>query len=244
MDTKNITLEKLFEVGAHFGHQARRWNPRMKDYIYGIVDGVSVFDLAKTRAALIEALETLEKAVKENKTILFVGTKKQGKDKIKEVAEAGGFPYVNERWLGGTLTNFEQMQKTLRKLADMKTKRTNGDYKTYTKKERLLIDRDIEKMERFFGGVTGLTKLPDILFVLDTHKEMGAVKEAIRLEIETVGVVDSNADPNFIDWPIPMNDDASAAVEYLMDLVKQAVTAKPKVVSVKPKVAKKTKKAA
>ena len=221
--TTKISLEKLLEAGAHFGHQARRWNPKMSPYLYGVEEGIHIFDLPKTKIALEEALEVLNKAAGEGKIILLLGTKKQVKDKIIEVGKETGCPYVSERWLGGTLTNFEQIKRTIDKLADMKVKMAEGEYAKYTKKERLLIERDIARMERFLGGITKLEKLPDILFIVDTHKEKGAVKEATKAKIETVGIVDTNADPTLVDYPIPMNDDASKALDYVMDLVKDAI---------------------
>lgn len=221
--TTKISLEELLERSAHFGHQARRWNPKMARYLYGIQDGVHVFDLVKTKEALEEALETLTNATKEDRVILLLGTKKQAKDKVLEIAQKTGCPYVVERWLGGTLTNFDQIKRSLTKLAEMKAKMASGDYDKYTKKERLLLEREIVRLERFFGGLTSLEKMPDILFVVDTHKELGAVKEARKKGVETVGIVDSNSDPTMVDWPIPMNDDSGKALEYVLDLVGEAI---------------------
>jgi small subunit ribosomal protein S2 len=221
--TIKISLEELLEAGAHYGHQAKRWNPKMSPYLYGVQEGVHVFDLVKTKQALEEALEVLKKAAAEDKVILLIGTKKQIKDKIIEIGQETGCPYVSERWLGGTLTNFDQMKRSLDKLAEMKANMAAGEYKKFTKKERLLIEREIARLERFFGGITKLEKIPDIIFIVDTHKEIAAVKEARRAKIETIGIVDSNADPSLIDYPIPMNDDATKALEYVLDLVKQAI---------------------
>ena len=187
---KAVSLEELLEAGAHFGHQSRRWNPKMAPYLYGVVEGIHIFDLPKTKAALEEALGALTEAASAGKVILLLGTKKQVKDKIIEVGQATDCPYVSERWLGGTLTNFEQMKRTI---------------------------------ERFLGGISSLKALPDVLFVVDTHKEKGAIKEAVKSKIETVGIVDSNADPMVVDYPIPMNDDASKALSYVLDLVKEAI---------------------
>lgn len=218
-----ISLEKLLETGAHFGHQARRWNPKMAPYIYGEQEGVHVFDLTKTKVALEEALETLKKFSSEDKVILFVGCKKQSKDKTKEVAQAVNASYVTERWLGGTLSNFDQIKRSINKLIEMKKKKAEGAYDKFTKKERLLLDREIERLERFFGGITTLEKHPDLLVIVDTHKESGAVKEANRVNVPVIGIVDSNADPTVVDWPIPMNDDAGKAVEYVLDLMKEVI---------------------
>lgn len=221
-----VNLEKLLETGAHFGHQTKRWNPKMAPFIYGVKDGVSVFDLIKTKDHLEQALDVLGKAKSEKKLVLFVGTKRQAKDKLKEVAIAVNAPFVDERWLGGTLTNFEQVKASVKKLNDMKASRAAGEYKEYTKKERLLIDREIEKLEKTVGGLELLDRVPDIMFIVDTHKEHSAVREARRKGVEIIGLVDTNADPTNIDWPIPMNDDASAALEYVLELVKESMSGK------------------
>lgn len=221
--TVKVDVKKLLETGAHFGHQARRWNPKMAPYLFGIQDGVHVFDLIKTKKALDEALKALSEAGKKGNKILLVGTKKQAKDKVREVGQSSGCFFVTERWLGGTLTNFDQIKKSLTKLADMKKKMEGGEYKNFTKKERLLIEREIERLERFFGGLTGLEDLPDMLFIVDTKRQSGAVKEAKEKGIEVAGIVDSNSDPTLIDYPIPMNDDATRAVGYVLDKVSEAI---------------------
>ncbi|OGM29922.1 30S ribosomal protein S2 [Candidatus Woesebacteria bacterium RIFCSPHIGHO2_01_FULL_44_10] len=219
----DVTLEELMEAGAHFGHQSKRWNPLMKPYIYGEKDGVHIFDLAKTREALLEALEEITKAAKESKVILLVGTKKQASDKTKEIAEATGMPYVAERWLGGTITNFEQMAKSIKRLEEMKKKTADGEYKDLTKMERLMKAREITKMERKFGGIAKLTKAPDMLVVIDIKKDKGAVREARVAGIPVVGIADTNADPRSVDFPVPMNDDATKALEFFLELVGKAV---------------------
>lgn len=223
MSKAKVTLEGLLESGAHFGHQTKRWNPKMEEYIYGSENGVHVFDLTKTKPLLEAALEFLTKSAKEGKTILLLGTKKQIKNKVIEIAEAAGVPYVAERWLGGTISNFGQMKKSLKKLEEMKANMVSGAYNKHTKKERLLIEREITRLERFFGGVTTLTSIPDVLFVIDTKHEAGAVYEANAGKIPVIGIVDSNSDPDLITYPIPMNDDASKALEYVLELVKEAI---------------------
>lgn len=221
----DVTLEELLEAGAHFGHQSRRWNSKMQPYLHGVKEGVHIFDLVKTREALLEVLDVLKEAAAQKKVILFVGTKKQAREKIKEIATATGSPYVNERWLGGTLTNFDQILTSVRKLEDMKQKMSEGFYKDYTKKERLLIERDIAKMEKSFGGIAQMKTLPDMMVIVDTHKEEGAAKEARSLGIETIGIVDSNADPTKVDMLVPMNDDGERAVKLALDLMGKAVLA-------------------
>lgn len=221
--TVDVSLEDLLEAGAHFGHQVRRWNPKMAPYIYAAREGVHIFDLAKTREALLEAAEVLRQAASEGKVILFVGTKRQARDLVKDVAVKVGMPYAITRWLGGMLTNFEQMQRSIRKLEDMKATRDADGYKDYTKHERLLIDREIARIERVFGGVSTLRELPDMLFVVDTKKERTAVLEAKRKGIPVVGIVDTNADPDLADYPIPANDDAVKSISYILDVVVQAI---------------------
>jgi len=219
----NVSLEDLMDAGAHFGHQTKRWNPKMEEHLYGQEDGVHIFDLTKTKPLIDEALEFLAKEAKEGKKILILGTKKQIKDKVAEVAEKIGVAYVNERWLGGTISNFDQMKRSITKMEEMKENLATGFYNKYTKKERLLIDREITRLERFFGGVKSLTGIPDVLFVIDTKRESAAVREASTKKVQIVGIVDSNADPDLIDYPIPMNDDASKALEYILNLVGQAI---------------------
>ncbi len=221
--TVKVSAEELLDAGAHFGHQTKRWNPKMEEYLYGNESGVHIFDLTKTKVLLEEALEFLSKSIKEGKGVLILGTKKQIKDKVKAVAEEVGVPYVNERWLGGTISNFPQMKKSLKKLEEMKTNVVSGFYNKYTKKERLLIDREITRLERFFGGIKSLENTPDVLFVIDTKREFGAVREANVKKVPVVGIVDSNSDPDMVDYPIPMNDDASKALEYVLELVKKAI---------------------
>jgi len=218
-----VSLKELLEAGAHFGHQSRRWNPKMEPYLYGVEKGVHLFDLTKTKKALEKTLEVLKEASGAGKVILFVGTKKQAKEKIREIAQATGCPYVNERWLGGTLTNFEQIQKSIKKLSEMKEKKEAGEYKHFTKKERLLLDREIARLERFFGGMANLEGLPDFLVVIDVKREAGAIKEAQMKGVATVAIVDSNSDPTGIDYVIPMNDDASKAIDYVLSLIQKAI---------------------
>ena len=219
-----ISLEELIDAGAHFGHQTKRWNPKMEEYLYGSENGIHIFDLVKTKPLIEEALEFLTKSVKEGKTVLILGTKKQIKDKVAEVALRVGVPYINERWLGGIISNFPQIKRSISKMEEMKENVTSGFYAKYTKKERLLIDREIARLERFFEGMKSLTGIPDVLFVIDTKREASAVREANARKVKVVGIVDSNSDPDAIDYPIPMNDDASKGLEYMLELVGQAIT--------------------
>jgi len=225
--TNTLTLEQLLEAGAHFGHQARRWNPAMKRYIYGQKDGVHIFDLVKTKLGFDEACEFLAGLVKEGKVILLVGTKRQANEAIKKLGMETGFPYVNVRWMGGTLTNFGQIRKSVSKMRDLMEKKEKGELKKYTKKEQLLLDRDMGKLAKFFGGVAMMDKLPDALFVVDTHREEVAVLEAKRMGIPVVGICDTNSNPVLVDFVIPMNDDADKAVELAINVIGEVLKKKP-----------------
>ena len=222
MKKKEISLKDLLEAGAHFGHQAARWNPKMKPYLYGIKDGVHVFDLVKTKEGLEKACQFVRKFTAEGKTIVFVGTKRQAQAIIIEEAKKAGVPYVAQRWLGGTLTNWEQIKKSIDKLNQMKDERKKGVYKKYTKKEQLLLDRQIARLERFLGGLATLEEPPEALFVVDTHKETLVVKEANKKEVTVVGLVDSNSDPDLVDYIIPGNDDAVAGIKVVVSAVAEA----------------------
>lgn len=218
-----VSLEALLESGAHFGHQVRRWNPKIKEYVYGQQDGVHIFDLVKTKEALEEALEAIKKAKNSGQKILLLGTKKQIKDKIAEVGKETGTSYVNERWLGGTITNFVMIKRSIDKLDGLKTGLAAGAYKKYTKKERVLLEREVARLERFFGGITTLKDKPDMLIVIDIRREATAIREAKRKGVITVGIVDTNADPGEVDFPIPMNDDATKALNYVLELIQQVL---------------------
>lgn len=216
---KKITLKELLEAGCHFGHQTVRWNPKMKPYIFEAREGIHIFDLVKTKEGLEEACKFVSELTKAEKKILFVGTKRQAKEIIEKTAKEVKQPYVSERWLGGTLTNFEQIQKSLEKLETLKKEKEEGKYKDYTKKENLLIDREIARLEKFFGGLTSLEKLPEALFVVDVKTEAGAVLEASRKEIPVVGIVDTNSNPDLVDYVIPGNDDAQKSIELIVGVI-------------------------
>lgn len=220
-----VTLKDLLEAGAHFGHQARRWNPKMKRYIYGERGGVHILDLVQTKKGLDEAVAYVKTLATEGRIILFVGTKRQAAGIVKDQAIKAGMPYLTQRWVGGLLTNWQEISKRIRKLYEMKDKRGKDEYKVYTKKEQLLLDREISKLEKFLGGVAGLEKLPDALFVVDTHREEVAVLEANRMGISVIGIVDTNADPDKVDYVIPSNDDAVKAVELIVTTISQAIQA-------------------
>ena len=220
---RNITLEQLMEAGCHFGHQVRRWNPTMAKYIYGDRNGVHIFDLVKTKEGLDAALEFLHGLAKEGKTVLFLGTKRQAADEVRRIATEVGMPYLSVRWPGGLFTNFAQLQKSVRRMVDLKEKRDKGELKKYTKREQLLLDREIAKLEKTFSGIASMNKLPDALFVVDTHKEEVAVREAIAAKIPVVGIVDTNANPNIVDYVIPANDDADKSLKLILEAVGSAL---------------------
>lgn len=239
----NVSLKDLIETGAHFGHQVRRWNPKMKQYLYGEKEGVHVFDLPKTKEKLEEALTAIKKVSSEGKTICFLGTKKQAKEMIAETAKVAGTYYVNERWLGGTLTNFGQLKKSVKNMKDLDTGLAGGEFKNRTKKEKLLLERELERLKRFFGGLDGIEDKPDLLIIVDVKRERTAVKEANATGVEVVGIVDSNSDPDGVTYPIPMNDDASKALLYVLGLMKEAIAegkAKKDLISKKLAVSDKT----
>jgi small subunit ribosomal protein S2 len=217
-----IDLKALLESGAHFGHQASRWNPKMKPYLYSVRDGVHVFDLAKTKEGLEKACDFVEQVTSQGGKIVFVGTKRQAREIVQEEAKKAGVPYVSERWLGGTITNWEQIKKRIDKLKQMIEDREKGEYKKYTKKEQLLIDREINRLQRFFGGIADLKDLPAAVFVVDVKKEITVVKEANQKKIPVVAMVDSNSDPDLVDYVIPANDDAVGSVKLVVGAIGEA----------------------
>lgn len=210
------TLNQLLEAGAHFGHKRERSFPRAKQFTYTIRDSVYVIDLEKTIEQLDISLEFLKKAVGSGKTILFVGTKGQAKEAVKKTATSLNMPFIVQKWLGGTLTNFETINKSLKKLNELEELIKSEDFNKYTKKERKRIEEKRIKLEAIFEGMKNLSKLPDILFVVDTAKENVAVLEARRMEIPIVGLCDTNANPDLISYPIPANDDSKKTIELIL----------------------------
>lgn len=223
--TEEISLKDLLEAGCHFGHQARRWNPKMKPYLYTKRDGLHVFDLVKTKEGLQEAVKYLTKMASEGKRIVFVATKRQAQEIVQEAAKRAGVGYVTERWLGGMLTNYKQMTKSMSQMKRLKTSKELGQLKGYTKKELLLVDRDIMKMEKFFGGLAVYDEQPEVMIIVDTRREKVAIDEARSSHIPVVGIVDSNADPSMVDYVVPGNDDAVKSVAYLVNKLADAIIA-------------------
>ncbi len=219
----NVTMKDLLECGVHFGHQRRRWNPKMKKYIFGVRKNIYIIDLQKTLRFFKYACGIVRDAAAEGKTILFVGTKKQAIDAVKTHAERAGMPYVNHRWLGGMLTNFPTIQKSIRKLEIIEKMEESGQINLLTKKERLILARRKAKLERVLGGIRHMKTLPDMLFIIDTVKERIAVAEANKLGLPVVAPLDTNCDPDVVDYPIPGNDDAIRSVNLFCEKIADAI---------------------
>jgi small subunit ribosomal protein S2 len=218
-------MKELLEAGVHFGHQVRRWNPKMKEYIFGERNGIYIIDLQKTQRMFREAIAFVTNIIAEDKgrTVLFVGTKRQAQDAIREEAEKCGQYYVNQRWLGGLLTNFQTVQKSIKRLKDLESMQTDGRYEKLTKKERIKLDRERESLNKNLSGIKSMTRLPDAVFIIDVKKEEIAVAEANRLGIPIVAVVDTNCSPEGIDYVIPGNDDALRAVRLFASRIADAI---------------------
>ena len=221
--TAEVTLKELLESGVHFGHQTRKWNPKMREYIFIARGGIHIIDLQKTMAHVGPAFEFLTRTAASGKKVLFVATKKQARQPVKEAAEAVGQPYVTERWLGGMLTNFQTMSKSVQKLDEIESRLAEGQGETLSKKEALELSRQREKLARNLGGIREMKRLPGALFVIDTAEEDTAIKEANKLGIPVVGIVDTNADPDHIDYAVPGNDDAIRAIQLFCRLAKDAI---------------------
>ena len=218
-----VTMKDLLECGVHFGHQTRRWNPKMKPFIFGVRKNIHIIDLQKTLRYFRYTYNVVRDAAKEGKTILFVGTKKQAKNAIEEYAKKAGMPYVNSRWLGGTLTNFNTIRKSIRKLEVIEEMEKSGQMDLLTKKEALMLRRRKEKLENFLGGIRDMKKLPDMLFIIDAVREHIAVKEGNKLGIPIIAPLDTNCDPDLIDYPIPGNDDAIRSIQLFCREIAEAI---------------------
>ena len=221
----SVTMKELLEAGVHFGHQVRRWNPKMKEYIFGERNGIYIIDLQKTQRMFRDAIAFVTNAIAEDKgkTVLFVGTKRQAQEAVREEAERCGQYHVNQRWLGGLLTNFQTVQKSIKRLKDLEAMETDGRYEKLTKKERIKLDRERESLNKNLSGIKSMNRLPDIVFIIDVRKEEIAVAEANRLGIPIVAVVDTNCSPEGIDYVIPGNDDALRAVRLFASRIADAI---------------------
>jgi small subunit ribosomal protein S2 len=221
----SVTMKELLEAGVHFGHQVRRWNPKMKEYIFGERNGIYIIDLQKTQRMFREAINFVTNLIAEDrgKTVLFVGTKRQAQDAIREESERCGQYFVNQRWLGGLLTNFQTVQKSIKRLRDLEAMQTDGRYEKLTKKERIKLDRERESLNKNLSGIKTMGRLPDAIFIIDVRKEEIAVAEANRLGIPIVAVVDTNCSPEGIDYVIPGNDDALRAVRLFASRIADSI---------------------
>jgi len=221
----SVTMKELLEAGVHFGHQVRRWNPKMKEYIFGERNGIYIIDLQKTQRMFREAIGFMTNLIAEDRgrTVLFVGTKRQAQDAIREEAEKCGQYFVNQRWLGGLLTNFQTVQKSIKRLKDLESMQTDGRYEKLTKKERIKLDRERESLNKNLSGIKNMSRLPDAVFIIDVKKEEIAVAEANRLGIPIVAVVDTNCSPEGIDYVIPGNDDALRAVRLFASRIADSI---------------------
>ncbi len=218
-----VTMKQLLEAGVHFGHQTRRWNPKMQRFIFGERNGIYIIDLQQTLTRIETAYSFVRDLVADGGSILFIGTKKQAQDPIQSYAERCGMPYVNERWLGGMLTNFETIAKRVEKMQEYERMRASGEFDAMPKKEALILGRELEKLQRNLGGLRRMTKLPEAVFILDTKKEHIGVTEANKLHIPIVAVVDTNCDPDVIQYVIPGNDDAIRSGTLMCRIIADAV---------------------
>ncbi len=219
--------KELLDAGCHYGHMKRKWNPKMSPYIFMERKGIHVIDLNRTRECLEQSAKVLRQMAKSGKKILFVGTKKQGREIVAEAARSVGMPYVCDRWLGGMLTNFSTIRKSIRKMQKTQSMLNDDSLSNITKKERLMMERSHTKLDRVFGGMAQLNRLPNALLILDISHEHIAVAEATRLNLKTIGVVDTNSDPTIVDFAIPANDDASKSItiifKYLTEAIKEGL---------------------
>lgn len=225
MEIEDIKLDvkEMAEAGLHFGHKVSKSHPKMKPYIFGIRNTIHIIDLEKTKEKLKEALKFFQQLILEKKKILIVGTKIQLRELVKKFAEEFSFPYVNHRWLGGTFTNFEVMKKRVEYLKELEEKRKKGEFEKYTKKEKMLLEKKLSKLEEKFGGLKNLENLPDAVFILDMKKDHLAVKEARKKGIKIIAICHTNCDPTLADFPIPANDDAISSVKYILEKVREII---------------------
>jgi len=218
-----ITMKELLEAGVHFGHQTKRWNPKMKEYIFGERNGIYIIDLQKTLKMFKDASKFVTDLTAQGKVILFVGTKRQAQDVVSEEATRGSMPYINQRWLGGLLTNWVTVQKSVKRLQELDEMATDGRYELLTKKEVIRLERERKHLQANLAGIKNMKRLPDALFVIDSNKEAIAVKEARKLGIPVIAVVDTNCDPTEVDWVIPGNDDALRAIRLFASKIADSI---------------------
>ena len=217
------TYQDLLDAGVHFGHLTRKWDPKMAPYIFMERNGIHIIDLNKTLTKLEEAAAAIKQIVKSGRKVLFVATKKQAKDIVAEQAKSVNMPFVTERWLGGMLTNFATVRKSIKKMSNIDKMTKDGTYDVLSKKEKLMIQRERIKLENLLGGIADLNRLPAALFLIDVKKEHIAVSEALKLNVPTFAMVDTNSDPSNIDFPIPSNDDATKSIQFITDIIIKAI---------------------
>lgn len=220
---ESTLMKSLLEAGVHFGHETKRWNPKMKKYIYGAKNKVYIIDLEKTQAAILKACEFLRKTASEGGNVLFVGTKKQAQDIVREGASRCGMYYVNQRWLGGMLTNFQTIKKSIKRLEDLERMKEDGTFAKLSKKEVSQLNKEAFKLNKNLEGIRAMAKQPKVMFVIDSKKEEIAIKEARKIGITIVALVDTNSDPDIIDYPIPGNDDAIRSIKLITGLVADSI---------------------
>ena len=218
-----VNLETLLAAGSHFGHLTRRWNPKMKEFIFMERNGIHIIDLKKSQVKIDAAFDAIKKVVEDGEEVLFVGTKKQAKEIIKGEARRCGQFFITDRWLGGTLTNFGTIKKSIKHMKNLDKMSSDGTYEKITKKEILHIEREKEKMKKVLSGIEEMKRLPGVIFIVDTKKEQIAVQEARKLNIPIVAIVDTNSDPTIIDYPIPANDDAAKSISIISRIIADAV---------------------
>ena len=218
-----VAMKQLLEAGVHFGHQTRRWDPKMAEYIFQARNGIHIIDLQKTSKKLDEAYSFMKEQAEEGKTVLFVGTKKQAQECVKEAAEKSGMYYVDQRWLGGMLTNFDTIRTRVQRLKDLEKMQEDGTFEVLPKKEVILLKKEMEKLERNLGGIKNMEEIPGVIFLVDPKKEHIAVLEAKKLGIPVIGLVDTNCNPEEVDYAIPGNDDAIRAVKLITDVMANAI---------------------
>lgn len=211
-----VTVEELFEAGAHYGHVVKKWNPKMKKFLWGSMNGIHIFDLEQTVKGLEEACKTLSTLASTGKRIVIIGTKRQAKQMVEDEAKRLGVPFITQRWMGGLITNWKQVKLTIDRLNKLKKDKEEGNLKKYTKKEQILFDKEISRLERIVGGISTLKEAPEVVVVIDTHKEKLVVKEASSKGVTVIGLVDSNANPDKVDYIIPMNDDSAKGLEIVI----------------------------
>lgn len=223
MSRKMPTLLEMLKAGVHFGHQKSRWHPKMEQFIFGVRNGVHIIDLEKTQAQLEKALDYVRNLASKGQNILFVGTKRQAREAVKAAALSCEMPYLVERWIGGLLTNFEEVKRRLKKYKNLKDQFASGEIEKYTKKEQVVMKKQLEKLDKYLIGLTALERLPDAVYIADMRTEKTALAETQRTEVPTVAVCDTNTNPNQVNYPVPANDDAVNSIKMIADMMAEAV---------------------